>query len=185
MAAVVLGWKSMVLMAHSMGGAVATLVAGSMPSLVKSLILVEALGTASFYSVTYSSRSVASSIYSTSDFKAGYFYRLRRFIYLFFPGIEIRLSRAYWKRQPKVYPTPESAIAKLQENNSELAVNSAQVIVTRSLMKVEGNDSSSCFCVPTLLIRPILVRYFRPRSPLSSSPPLPPSPSHFFLKKMY
>jgi pimeloyl-ACP methyl ester carboxylesterase len=40
-----LGWPSFHLLAHSMGAAVASMVAGTVPSVVESAVLVEALGT--------------------------------------------------------------------------------------------------------------------------------------------
>lgn len=121
----VIGWKSFILMGHSMGAAVSTLVAAAVPTLVKSLILVEGIG-------EWPTRLNALETLQK--------------------GINMR-SKLFFDRQPKVYPDIKSAINKLRENNPTLAQHSASFIVRRSLVKVQ--DGFSFSHDPRLVARPL------------------------------
>jgi len=111
----VIGWDSFNLMGHSMGGAIATIVASIIPEKIQTLTLVESIG------------EWPSSLNPLEMIKL---------------SLKIR-SKSYYERQPKIYPDIKSAIGKLRENNSNLAELSASLIVLRSLMKVQDGFSFS------------------------------------------
>uniref|UniRef100_A0A6B2LBA9 AB hydrolase-1 domain-containing protein n=1 Tax=Arcella intermedia TaxID=1963864 RepID=A0A6B2LBA9_9EUKA len=120
-----IGWDSLILMAHSMGAAVATIVSSVLTDVIKKLVLVEGLG------------DWPSSLDAVGVLNA---------------GLETR-TKAYMQRQPKIYPSIESAINKLRENNKTLAETSAKVIVQRSLLKVQ--DGYSFSHDPRLVAKPV------------------------------
>jgi len=121
----VIGWTSFILMGHSMGGAISTAVAATIPSYIKSLVLVEGLG------------EWPSSLTALQCLQQ---------------GIESR-AESYYNRHPKIYPDVISAINKLRENNKNLAEHSAKIIVRRNLVKVQ--DGYSFSHDPRLVARPL------------------------------
>lgn len=104
-----LGWESLHLFAHSMGAAVATLVASVAPEMVRSMVLFDALG------------PISSKVSSAKQLEDA-----------------IRDRRIYLNRKPKLYSTVPEAIKKLRENNPEIAEHTAKNIVTRGTNQVEG-----------------------------------------------
>jgi len=112
-ASLVLEWPSFNLLAHSMGGSIAVMLAGSMPNLVESLISIESLGPFP--------QEVTPQKMETEMLK--------------YPTL--------LKAKPKVYSSIEAAIAKLREKNPNLEELSASYIVRRSLYKVSGGYSFS------------------------------------------
>lgn len=104
-----LGWESFNLIAHSMGAAVATLVASVAPEMVRSMVLFDALG------------PISSRVSSAKQLEDA-----------------IRDRRIFLNRKPKIYPSVSDAIHKLRENNPDIAEASAKNIVTRGTHQVEG-----------------------------------------------
>jgi pimeloyl-ACP methyl ester carboxylesterase len=104
-----LGWESFHLFAHSMGAAVASLVAAVAPSMVRSMVLFDAIG------------PVSSKVSSAKQLEDA-----------------IRDRRMYLNRKPKLYSTVQDAITKLRENNADIAEHTAKNIVTRGTIQVEG-----------------------------------------------
>lgn len=104
-----LGWESFNLIAHSMGAAVATLVASVAPEMVRSMVLFDALG------------PISSRVSSAKQLEDA-----------------IRDRRIFLNRKPKIYPSVSDAIKKLRENNPDIAESSAKNIVTRGTHQVEG-----------------------------------------------
>jgi pimeloyl-ACP methyl ester carboxylesterase len=111
-AAEALNWPTFHLMGHSLGAAVASIVAGTMPNVVKSLILLDALGP--FVSTKSVVRQLQEA-YLTKKKAIG--------------------------RKPKIYPSLDACVKKLMANNQTLAEHSAKAIVKRSTEQVEGGLS--------------------------------------------
>jgi pimeloyl-ACP methyl ester carboxylesterase len=107
-----LGWDRFHLMGHSMGAAVASMVAGLMPAAVESVVLVEALGPLS---------SNAKAVVVLEE--------------------ALRDRYKYLKRQPKVWPSVEDCVKKLRSNNPDIAEHSAKAIVKRGTINVQGGVS--------------------------------------------
>lgn len=104
-----LGWESFNLIAHSMGAAVATLVASVVPDMVRSMVLFDALG------------PISSRVSSAKQLEDA-----------------IRDRRIFLNRKPKLYASVSDAVRKLRENNPDIAEASAKNIVTRGTHQMEG-----------------------------------------------
>lgn len=107
-----LGWQSFHLLGHSMGAAVASMVAGLMPGAIESVVLVEALG-------PLSSNAKAAVVMEEA----------------------LRDRVKYLKRQPKVWPSVDDCVRKLRANNPDIAEHSAKAIVRRGTINVQGGVS--------------------------------------------
>lgn len=107
-----IGWQSFHLMGHSMGAAVASMVAGLIPAAIESVVLVEALGPLS---------SNAKAVVTLEE--------------------ALRDRAKYIKRQPKVWPTVDDCVKKLRSNNPDIAEHSAKAIVRRGTINVQGGVS--------------------------------------------
>lgn len=104
-----LHWNSFILMGHSLGGIVATLTAGTIPRRVEKLIVLDA-----FPGPLRTSREDPAEMLESGTAEK---WRLLR-------------------RQPRVYPSFEAALAKYRENNPDLKLHSAQLLVQRSTEEV-------------------------------------------------
>jgi len=113
-AAEALGWSSFILLGHSMGAIVSTYVAGALPSIVESLILVEGIAP----------------------------FRLNEDIGPRLE-IALTDRTKYFKRQPRIYVNIKEAIMKYKENLGEIEEHSAKTIVKRSIIKTPGGISFS------------------------------------------
>jgi len=110
-----LRWPTFVLMGHSMGSVIASLVAGSIPHRIEKLILVEALGP--FKSGLEAPEQVERSI---------------------------KERPLLAKRQRKVYPTLEAALDRYVKNNPRILRESARLIVQRGTEEVAiATDNAS------------------------------------------
>lgn len=104
-----LGWENFSILGHSMGAAMAPLVAGTIPERVKSLLLIEALGPFS----------------RAPDEVPG---QLKRHIFQ---------ARELLKKRLPVYKTKEEA-AQMRKNAGDLSLQSALTLSSRGLKEVDG-----------------------------------------------
>eukprot|EP01121_Diplochlamys_sp_Union-15-3_P002981 TRINITY_DN12814_c0_g1_i2.p1 TRINITY_DN12814_c0_g1~~TRINITY_DN12814_c0_g1_i2.p1 ORF type:complete len:332 (-),score=37.83 TRINITY_DN12814_c0_g1_i2:139-1134(-) len=112
-----LGWKSFHLMGHSMGASVACVVAGTIPSQVKNLILFDYIG-----AYTLEQRNIQA------------------------PQVLEHAVESYKHtitRRPKIYSSIDECIKKLLTNNPKISFHTAKAIVERGTMQTEGGF---CFC---------------------------------------
>jgi pimeloyl-ACP methyl ester carboxylesterase len=109
-ATVALGWTRYCLVGHSLGAAIAAVLAGAVPDRVQQLVLIEGLGP-----VTEDPKHAAE--------------RLAR-------ALEEE-QRKQGKRAP-VYATREEAVRRLEASMSRLSQAAARTLVTRGLREVEG-----------------------------------------------
>ena len=124
--ATALGWESFHIFAHSMGAGVASLVASIAPELVRSMVLFDALG------------PISSKVSSAKQLEDA-----------------MRDRKQYLNRVPKLYPSLDACIAKLRENNTDIAAHTARAIVSRGTIQVEGGYQ---FCHdPRLLAKSMTV----------------------------
>jgi len=106
-----LGWDSFVMMGHSMGAGIATLVAGTFPKRVRSLVLLEGLGPL-----------------TTQPNKApGQLVR----------HVRNRLE-AQVERNPRVFSNREEAAMRLQQAVHGLSLEAALLLVERGTREIEG-----------------------------------------------
>lgn len=124
-AADALGWQRFVLLGHSMGGAIASLLAAAAPERVARLCLIEALG------------PLAASEDTTAD-------RLRE---------AVAKRRALDGRRKRVFEDPELGVrARMHTNVTSLDETSARLLIARGLNPVDGGyewSSDARLTLPT------------------------------------
>eukprot|EP01130_Rhizamoeba_saxonica_P008380 TRINITY_DN3384_c0_g1_i2.p1 TRINITY_DN3384_c0_g1~~TRINITY_DN3384_c0_g1_i2.p1 ORF type:complete len:271 (-),score=48.48 TRINITY_DN3384_c0_g1_i2:48-860(-) len=107
----ILEWNNFILIGHSMGGAIATIVAAAFPEFVEKLILFEALGPF----------SLSKDIHSAD-----------------FLNLTAKGRSNLFKRTPKVHKTIEDALKHYRKKNPELAEHTTRALTRRGLIKVKG-----------------------------------------------
>lgn len=108
-AADALGWETFTLIGHSMGAAVASLFAGTLPERVLQLILIEALG------------PTATPVAEAPGRLAGAI-----------------AQRARPQRAPRAFPDLASAVERLRQVNPGLSAEGARLLVERGTRPIEG-----------------------------------------------
>jgi pimeloyl-ACP methyl ester carboxylesterase len=109
-ATVALGWSKFCLVGHSLGAAVAAVLAGAVPERVQRLALVEGLGP-----VTEDPKHAAERLTRALDEE----------------------QRKHGRSAP-VYPSRDEAVRRLQTSMSQLSRSAAETLVARGLREVEG-----------------------------------------------
>jgi pimeloyl-ACP methyl ester carboxylesterase len=124
-AADALGWQRFALLGHSMGGAIATLLAAAVPERIERLLLIEALGP----------------LAGTEDTTAS---RLRD---------AVTQRRALDSKRKRVFTDPEVAVQiRMKTNITALDEASSRLLIERGIRKVEGGyewSSDARLTLPT------------------------------------